>query len=648
MSKEQDLLEQYTHYYQDQLEKIIGRRVSELDPIYKRLQVKAVEYLEQLNKELAEASDAVRASRRYRVKMQEAYVAKLLPDLQLLEAAQQPYYTEVLAGTLEYGYYTSAYTLEKAAKVVSTVRILDRSGVLGMLANPWLPDRHTYSDRIRANTQLIADKTLETVEDLVTKRLNYSEAAKELSSKIGESYYNATRLIRTEMKRANSLGSSYAAMDNADILEGKYWDATLDGKTAPRCAKNDRELFDLDYDTPINPGVPGKRIPNHPHCRCGYVNKLRYIDPISKRKAKGKDGKDYVTVAKTYDDYAKERGLPSVNEMLEKDNPRRYLRPGETVDSIKQKVVRKEFSGHTITASRAPWDTDTVTNGAKGGILKKERPIVDNTNLQGMYGKKHATAMGGIVEKAPDSVRNTWVTFQNEIKSYDTKYRGSDAHYSRAKDGVKMSMAKSAKGSNYEAPYQVAFHEFGHNIDYEMNMRYGTKERFKTISETYKDGLLGKSVKQEANNYVAGYITKHYDELRSMLPQADIDSITSRAESALRRSLITQSEKQGFIDKAIRDAIDGLAMTQISNDLRQELTLLERGDISDIFEGATGAKIRLGVGHGAKYWVNRDNGKEVFAEMFSATMCNEDSLKQIKRFFPESYKIFLEIMELVK
>lgn len=65
-------------------------------------------------------------------------------------------------------------------------------------------------------------------------------------------------------------------------------------------------------------------------------------------------------------------------------------------------------------------------------------------------------------------------------------------------------------------------------------------------------------------------------------------------------------------------------------------------------EGATGAKIRLDVGHGAKYWVNCDNGEEVFTEMFSATMSNEDSLKQIKRFFTENYKIFLEIMELVK
>ena len=363
MSTEQDALKRYTLYYEKQLDKLVGVRMAELDPLFKRLQETALRHLETLNEELTKASDPVRASRRYRVKVQEVYLARLFPDLRLLEAVQQPYFTEVLAGTFQYGYYTSAYILERAAKVVSTAHVLTRSGVLGVIANPWLPDRRTYSDRIRTNTQLVADKTAETVQDLVARRLNYSEAAKDLSAKIGESYDNATRLIRTEMKRASTLGSGYAALDNADILEGKYWDATLDVVTSARCAENDvaardGEVFDLDYDTPSNPGVPGKRIPNHPHCRCIYVNKLRYLDPVKRRKGKGEDGKSYVTTAATYDEYAKERGLPSVAEMLERDNPKRYLRPGETLDSLNQKVERKQFGGHTVTVSRAPWDTD--------------------------------------------------------------------------------------------------------------------------------------------------------------------------------------------------------------------------------------------------------------------------------------------------
>ncbi|MEG1083969.1 MAG: phage minor head protein [Hydrogenoanaerobacterium sp.] len=648
MGKKQTELDNYGLYYANQLDKLIGKRVGELAPTYRRLQKIATEHLKELYAEIEKTTDARVVSKRYRAKLQQMIIERITPELQILDIAQQAYVTEVLAGTLQYGYYTTAHSLEQVLGVAVNVSLLNRSGVLGVIANPWLPDNHTYSDRIRANTQLVANKAKDVVENIITKGLRYDEAAKQLSANIGESYNNATRIVRTEMTRANVLGTTYGMLENADLYEGKYWDATIDGNTAHRCAVNDKKMFDLDYDTSENPGIPGQRIPNHPHCRCMWKPKIEGLDPVKVKSYKTKDGREDFIKADNYDDYAKQLGLPSAKEMLESDNPRRYLRPGETLEDINKQVVRKEFNGHTIIASRAPWDKDVVTGDIKSGILKTEHLTLDTVNLQGMYGKKHATAMGGIVEHAPDSVRNTWVSFQNDIKSYDTKYRGSDAHYSRAKDGVKMSMAKSAKGSAYETPYQVAFHEFGHNIDYEMNMKYGNKERFKAISETYKDGLLGKSVKKETASYVSDYTDKQYKELRSMLTQTDVDNISNRAENAVRRSLITQAEKQGFIDRSLREVMENTAMTKISGDLKQELSLLERADISDIFEGATGAKIRLGVGHGASYWTNRDNGKEVFAEMFSATMCNSESLQQITRFFPESYKIFLEIMELVK
>ena len=54
------------------------------------------------------------------------------------------------------------------------------------------------------------------------------------------------------------------------------------------------------------------------------------------------------------------------------------------------------------------------------------------------------------------------------------------------------------------------------------------------------------------------------------------------------------------------------------------------------------------IGRGFNYRKKRDNGKEGFAEMYSATVNNPDSLEQIKRFFPKSYKIFLEMLEVVQ
>ena len=49
-------------------------------------------------------------------------------------------------------------------------------------------------------------------------------------------------------------------MENADIVDGKYRDATFDSKTSAYCAADadysKRNPYDLDYDTPMNQGYP--------------------------------------------------------------------------------------------------------------------------------------------------------------------------------------------------------------------------------------------------------------------------------------------------------------------------------------------------------------------------------------------------------
>lgn len=192
------------------------------------------------------------------------------------------------------------------------------------------------------------------VDEKGTRKMQYSDAAKELSKRIDESYYNGSRIIRTEMTRANALGTSYALMENADIVEGKYRDATFDSKTSAYCAADadysKQNPYDLDYDTPTNPGLPGRRIPNHPHCRCRWVAILSGLGIKNRQKAAlDKYGDLYYTKATSYDDYAKEVGLPSVKDMVNADNPKKYLRPGETLADLNRQVVRKRFNGQIIT-----------------------------------------------------------------------------------------------------------------------------------------------------------------------------------------------------------------------------------------------------------------------------------------------------------
>lgn len=359
VSEAQKHYEEYVDYYTSLLDEYINDRILEMAPAYGQLQEMAIKHLEEVtHKYFTEQNPDFIPTRHWAKKIQEEYLTKIIPELNLLNAKLQPFSTCVICGTVFYGANTTAYILEQAARCPITIPNLSTSGVLGIIANPWLPDGATYSARIRKSVDLVADQAEKTVKELVTRKMQYSDAAKELSKRIDESYYNASRIVRTEMTRANSLGTSYTFMENADIVDGKYRDATFDSKTSAYCAADadysKRYPYDIDYDTPVNPGLPGRRIPNHPHCRCRWVAILSGLGIKKRQKAAlNAKGDRYYTSASSYDEYAKEVGLPSVKDMVNADNPKRYLRPGETMEDLNRQVQRKKFNGQIISVPKS-------------------------------------------------------------------------------------------------------------------------------------------------------------------------------------------------------------------------------------------------------------------------------------------------------
>ncbi len=346
-----------------------------LAPLFRRLRKKSTETLKAVDNAARKVPQAKRKSKRYIQQAQKTFTQAVKSDLKRAKVAQDLYTTKVLSNTVKYGYYTAAFELEKAVKTPVSVPRLNDKGIVGKLCVDWVGDGHTYSDRIRANTDLVAENAKSVIKDMLKKGGSYDDAATELSKRIDESYNNAIRIVRTEMTRANALGASYSAMENADMYEGKYRDATYDARSSAVCAADadysQKHLYPLDYDTPENPGKPGHRIPNHPNCRCGwrFVPKGDSIGSSGKfaRKNDSKDsyGENYYTNAQSYDEYAKERGLPSVYEMLEKDNPKRYLRPGESTVAL-EKELKTLKSG----AKNTPLFELDLDNSGKSGIIK--------------------------------------------------------------------------------------------------------------------------------------------------------------------------------------------------------------------------------------------------------------------------------------
>jgi len=349
-------LDKRTADLQKYFERLAGQKMATMGDIWRQLDRRLQAQLKALYKEMGALQDPNKIKAlKGKADRLEAFIAQIQRDIISTGAQQQPYYTGILKHQFEKAYYMNAWGLEQAAKVTATVPVLTPAQVLGVLANPWLPDKANYSDRIRANTALLAQEMKETIQQAVEEGLDWNTVARNIQTRTGEGYFRAVRLARTELNRAAALGASYSYLQNQDVLDGKRWNATLDNYTAAKDAANDTKVFDLDYDTPENPGVPGKRIPNHPNCRCIWSPILSALGINDKdRIARDGNSRTY-TKAGSYREYAKEYGLPNLDDRLSNDYLKSYLRPGESVVDLNKEVRRWTYRGKTIQVPTPDW-----------------------------------------------------------------------------------------------------------------------------------------------------------------------------------------------------------------------------------------------------------------------------------------------------
>jgi hypothetical protein len=416
-----------------------------------------------------------------------------------------------------------------------------------------------------------------------------------MNSPFNRAYNNAIRISRTEghrIQQKSALDAQVAAKDSgAEVV--KQWCATLDDATRETHQQLDGQIREVDEDFEVNgmtaPYPGGFGDPSEDcNCRCCILQRAKWA-------------LDQDELA-TLEERAAYFGLDKTSDF----------------DEFKDKYLH------------LPDGADTMDlEGIKLG------------ELEDAYGKKHSAAITKELEDAPQEIRAVWNYCADDFHAIDPKYRGSKAYYSASADGVKLNISSAAKGSDYQTPYQVVFHEYGHNADYILNREFGNGDTTKAFSETYKDGVFGKTLKEEANKAIEEFAKS----------QVDRETVESKVDSLIKRGLLDVSERDGYIDNLLDSpTITDQTKKDFCTYIKEELTLMQRSDISDMFEPVMPGSCAypFGVGHGSSYWNNRDNGKEGFAEMYSAAVNNPESLEQIQKYFPESYKIFQEMIGVVQ
>lgn len=245
----------------------------------------------------------------------------------------------------------------------------------------------------------------------------------------------------------------------------------------------------------------------------------------------------------------------------------------------------------------------------KNKLTKNQKSGTINLGEVKNYGKKHAKNIRAYLQDAPKDIQKVWNICSPYFHNLGYIQSGA-SNYSYRRDGVQI-IESRILNSSVSAPYQVIFHEYGHHADYVLNRLYGNGDESVAYSVYYKDGLLGRTARAEAAQKVDAYKTKFGFVSRKEAEEAYVAMLKQKYKEADKRAI---------------------------------------GDLSDMLEGAlpfnTGKP--LGIGHKAGYWHGRDNGREIFAEMFSASVNNPESLKLIKEYFPETYTVFLKMMEEIK
>lgn len=454
--------------------------------------------------------------------------------------------------------------------------------------------------RLGVDTRLLKNAIRANVSRGIASSTSWAQVARNIQNRMNVGMNRAIRIARTEGHRIQNESrldaQTKAKQGGANVV--KQWDSTLDKRTRPTHQQLDGQIREINepFEIPSNgrksmyPGAFGIAAEDI-NCRCAILQRARWaLD----------DGE-----LQTLKDRAAYFGLDKTESF--NDFKTKYLR------AVRETPEKNEY------------------NKIELGELE-------------VYGKKHAKAIRENLENAPEDIQRVWNDCVSDFHVLEPRYRGDAANYNAVYDGVKLNITNAGKGSNYQTPYQVVFHEYGHHTDYVLNRKYGDGERLKAFSETYKEGIFGKTLKKEANAAL--------DEFgKTLVKKVDVDDLRRRLNDFVKVGLMTADEVEEEIKNELKKAVlpnRDVIEAKFCEKIRSELSLIARSDISDMFEPVMNLSYPFGVGHGKKYWKNRDNGKEGFAEMFSAEVNNPESLEQIKKFFPESYKIFREMLEVVK
>ena len=220
--------------------------------------------------------------------------------------------------------------------------------------------------------------------------------------------------------------------------------------------------------------------------------------------------------------------------------------------------------------------------------------ILNFSGVRDILGSEYCDNMRDVLlNNKNDMAVSVYNAYGDDIRVRDSKFKGT-AYFSPSQKGCYFDAGTTAKGDILHLPYQTAFHEFAHNIDYLAGQKLG----------------------------YSGYLSTSYSG--------------ERLENVIKSDFVVFKKSMGC--KSNKELINKL--------LDEKMPISERGSLSDILESCTNISYPLGVGHGVTYHKRTGaTSKEFFAEVLDGMAANQKSLNQLRRAFPNAVALVEEMIK---
>lgn len=523
--------------------------------------------------------------------------------------------------------------------------------------------------------------------------------ARRVQSVTGSNIATATRTARTAVTGAENAGrvSSYERARDMGIKLKQEWVAALDNRTRHSHRKLDGTKVEVGGTFPNGcrfPGDPTARYAEICNCRCTLVAAVEGFETDdAKRASKLPKGMTYEewkaghAERKPHDSSGRTMGeflgQPSVRAQLDKSG----MSENQARKALSAELKRRGADGNAFRRMQRS-EQQEVWLAATG---RAKAPVAaDRSQIHGSLSKSQRGRVDEVLKGSNPTARAAYERHKANMAYLGDPDPGDCAHFTPMDGKTRTMGVRLDKAKAFEESVRPSgttwFHEFGHHIDYlSGGGRY--------LSGSYRDNVFGKTIKKEAE----AYIDARYEKLKS-----DNLALFERAiNSKDARWLLSN----GYIDERNVDRVERLIefgehrddyewlsdhgarrlhvyrrrgaeewfakvfyeeMADIGPELQRsaayrsvadEISAMgnaRNADVSDLFSGATLNKCEDGWMHDTDYW----NGvgiedfetfklaHEGFAEFFSASTANPESLEMLRKYFPESGKIFDELIKI--